>query len=77
MVRTEVLKAVLLITGMLIHDKKIISTLTDDETLIKLTNHVHILEPLLPTNTKFMRLTFRLRTGKRYSTQLQHQVPSI
>ncbi len=48
MIRAKMLKPMLLIAGVLVHDEEVLLMLTYNETLVKLPNYPHILEPLFP-----------------------------
>ncbi len=48
MIRAKVLKSMLLVASVLVHDEEVLLMLTYNETLIELSNYPHILEPLFP-----------------------------
>ncbi len=48
MSRAKVLKSMLLVAGVLVHDEEVLLMLTNNETLVELSNYPHILEPLFP-----------------------------
>ncbi len=50
MSRAKVLKSMLLVASVLVHDEEVFFMLTNNETLVELSNYPHVLEPLFPEN---------------------------